>query len=265
MKLLQFLQRRQVKAWQALYDRSAIKQSWKRAHRWCYSDEVAQTTINDIRDKLAMQSAKSILEVGCGCGFVCHSLLSEGQKAMGLDLSEPLLRRAIDFGVNRRKVILAVAEASRLPIADESFDRILCYSVFQCFPNNQYAKLVLHELIRVCRPGGIILIGDIFPWPYIGPFRRLGQIALCGLRSLLLQIRLLIRPFNKADNEEELSNHYVLRRYYSKSFFEKALRGRNHDIQLLPQQIAGREMLRNRFDVRIFKRATVTPNGRSYR
>lgn len=242
-----------VAAWRALYDRSATKESWEAAHRWNYFEEVARKTIDDIRDKLAMKSAERVLDVGSGCGIVCQSLLDDGQKGIGVDLSENLLRRAGDFGVDRRKVALAQAEASRLPFADTSFDRVLCYSVFQCFPSNQHAKQVLNELIRVCRPGGIILVGDIFPRHCANPIRNLGRILIGGLRALRLRIRLLACPFSGVSAEEELSNRYVLRRLYSKCFFEKAIQGRNCDIELMPQQITGREMLRDRFDVRIIK------------
>ena len=254
VKLLQsLLQTRQVSAWQALYNCSATKQSWKRAHRWSYSDEVAQRTIDDIRNKLCLQSAQRILEVGCGCGIVCNSLLRDGQKAVGLDLSEELLRRASDFGVNQRKVALVAAEATRLPLCDASFDRVLCYSVFQCFPSKRYAKWVLEELMRVCQPGGIILVGDIFERTRVGPIWSFCRILLGGLHALRLRAWLLARPFKKTTIEKELSDRYVLRQYYSKRFFEKVLRGRDCDVELLPQKIAGREMVGERFDVRIVK------------
>jgi ubiquinone/menaquinone biosynthesis C-methylase UbiE len=249
------MENRLVGAWRALYDRSAAKQSWEQAHRWSYSEQVAQKTIDDIRDKLNAGSAECILEVGCGSGTVCHALLGNGQKGIGIDLSENLLGRASSFGVDRRKVALIAAEASRLPICDSSADRVLCYSVFQSFPSKKYAKRVLNELIRVCQPGGVILVGDIFQRPDDGLTRKLGRIVLNGLRALRLRIWLWLRPFSRCTTEEELSNHYVLRRRYSQRFFMKALQGNDCNIELMSQQIASRAIhnVHNRFDVRIVK------------
>lgn len=253
------LESRHIDGWRALYRRSAAKQSWEEAHRWPYSEEVAQSTIDDIRKKLNVDSAQRILEVGCGCGIICQKLLTDNQKAVGLDLSETLLQRANDFGVDHRRVALVAAEASRLPIRDSSFDRVLCYSVFQCFPSKRHAKRVLNELIRVCRPGAVILVGDIFGKAHASLYRKAARIALCWFRILRLMIRLFISPFKQTATEEEISERYVLRQYYSRRFFEKALKDSNCSIQLLPQDILNRK-LHNRFDVRIIKGAQQTTN-----
>jgi ubiquinone/menaquinone biosynthesis C-methylase UbiE len=253
------LESRHIDGWRALYQRSAAKQSWEEAHRWPYSEEVARSTIDDIREKLNVDSAQRILEVGCGCGIICQKLLTDDQKAVGLDLSETLLQRANDFGVDHRRVALVVAEASRLPICDSSFDRVLCYSVFQCFPSKRYTKRVLNELIRVCRPGGVILVGDIFGKARAGLHRKAARIALRWFRMVRLVIRLFISPFKQAATEEEISERYVLRRYYARRFFEKVLKDTNCSVQFLPQDICNRE-LHNRFDVRIIKGARQKTN-----
>lgn len=250
--MLSRLQTLQVAAWRALYQFSATEQSWEKTHRWRYSKEVALKTIDDIRSKLAVSSAELILEVGCGCGMVCELLAGDNQKAVGLDLSEDLLQRAEDFGVSRQKVALVAAEASQLPLRDASFDRVLCYSVFQCFPSKRYAKQVLNELMRVCRPGGMILVGDVFQQPRMGPLRYFNRTILGMLRTLRLRIRLRIHPFNKTTTAEQLSARYVLQRRYSQRFFKKALRNNNCCVELMPQQIAGRRIY-DRFDVRIVK------------
>jgi ubiquinone/menaquinone biosynthesis C-methylase UbiE len=253
------LESRRIDGWRALYQRSATKQSWEKAHRWPYSEEVAQRTIDDIRKKLSVDSAQRILEVGCGCGVICQKLLTDNQKGVGLDLSETLMQRANDFGVDHRKVALVVAEASHLPICDSSFDRVLCYSVFQCFPSKRHAKRVLNELIRVCQPGGVVLVGDIFGKVHSGLYGKAARIALRWFRTVGLMIRLFISPFKQTANEEEIFKRYVLRRYYSRRFFEKALKDSNCSIQLLPQDILNRK-LHNRFDVRIIKGGRQTEN-----
>lgn len=48
-----------------------------------------------------------------------------------------------------------------LPFPNGSFDKIFCHSIFQYFPNHQYAAKVVVEMLRVMKPGGKCLIMDI--------------------------------------------------------------------------------------------------------
>jgi len=54
----------------------------------------------------------------------------------------------------------AVCRAGELPFRNNSFERLLCYSVFHYFP--QYiARRTIWEFLKVVKDGGLILIGDI--------------------------------------------------------------------------------------------------------
>jgi len=48
-----------------------------------------------------------------------------------------------------------------LNFESETFDRILSYSIFHYFPSIEYGYNTIDEMIRVCKKGGLILIGDI--------------------------------------------------------------------------------------------------------
>ena len=54
-----------------------------------------------------------------------------------------------------------VCDANDLKFEDGRFDRVMAYSIFHYFPDFDYAVTVIKEMIRVCRKGGIVLIGDI--------------------------------------------------------------------------------------------------------
>jgi len=254
-----------IGVWREIYDEAAAQPDWWRAHRWGYGEEVARATVEDIRRKLAAEPHHRILEVGCGCGMVLNMLLQDGQRGVGIDLSEDLIRRASDFGVDRTRLDLIVGEAARLPLCDGMFDRVLCYSVFQCFPDHAYARRCLRELIRVCKPGGTILVGDVFGsvdglravsasngygrgffraamrLPGMGPVR----LALAPIRWGLAQLRGRSRV--QCETEED-----VERLFYTRRFFRRIGARYGCRVEILSQHIAGRESLaRLRFDVRM--------------
>ncbi|UCG31613.1 MAG: class I SAM-dependent methyltransferase [Phycisphaerales bacterium] len=106
-----------------------------------------------------------ILDVGCGTGGNLEWLCTRGQ-SFGIDLSESALRLCRQrVGVSRSEKTapesarLICGEILRLPFADSTFDLVTAFDVL-------YHKWVaddaaaMREVIRVCRPGGYILITD---------------------------------------------------------------------------------------------------------
>ena len=102
-----------------------------------------------------------ILELGVGTGI---SLSSYGTdtRVVGIDISEPMLRRAQERVVRdglARVEGLAVMDAARLGFADASFDCAVAQFVITTVPD---PETTLDELARVVRPGGeIVLVNHI--------------------------------------------------------------------------------------------------------
>lgn len=129
-----------------------------------YSHELAQITqsglkeiISIARNFLALKTNDTLLDVGCGAGLLTDQLVNHSDVTVGVDASPEMLRRAR----KESKFIKVIALADHLPFPDESFDKIFCHSIFQYFPNHQYATKVVTEMIRVMKPGGRCLIMDI--------------------------------------------------------------------------------------------------------
>jgi SAM-dependent methyltransferase len=100
--------------------------------------------------ELGLRQGMRVLEVGCGAGALLWCLRHTGARLFGVDYSERLVdhaRRAIPEGT------FAVAEADRLPF---EADAIVCHSVFQYFPDFEYARRVL-EGFRRAAPTALIL------------------------------------------------------------------------------------------------------------
>ena len=94
-----------------------------------------------------------VLEVGSGAAQCSRWLLARGARPVALDISGEMLRAGAEIGRQSELVVpLVQADASRLPLADGSFD-VAC-SAYGALPFVADAGRVLHEVARVLRPGG---------------------------------------------------------------------------------------------------------------
>ena len=106
--------------------------------------------------KLAIGPEHDVLEVGCGCGAFLNEI-GECRSLSGVDYSE----NAIAVARQHLSGEFLAAEAADLPFEDHAFDRVLSFGVFFYFDTLDYARRAFHEMLRVCRPGGVIFIGEI--------------------------------------------------------------------------------------------------------
>jgi phosphatidylethanolamine/phosphatidyl-N-methylethanolamine N-methyltransferase len=102
-----------------------------------------------------------ILEVGVGTGISLPDY-ARSNHLVGVDLSEPMLRKAQARVAEHRLSnveALAVMDATRLALADRSFDVVVAQYVITAVPDPEAA---LDEFARVTRPGGeIVLVNHI--------------------------------------------------------------------------------------------------------
>jgi phosphatidylethanolamine/phosphatidyl-N-methylethanolamine N-methyltransferase len=98
-----------------------------------------------------------VLDVGVGTGLSLDQY-SPRNRIVGIDLSEPMLRRAI-ARTQRRPLphveMLAVMNAERLAFADASFDVVVAQYVITAVPDPETA---LDEFARVVKPAGEIVL-----------------------------------------------------------------------------------------------------------
>ncbi len=116
--------------------------------------------IQDIKEKLKINSAikgERFLDVGCGNSFLL-SKIKNGMTTFGIDFSLPMIKKSLEVIPDGG---FAIGEVNKLPFNNNIFSRVLCYSVFHYFPDEEYAVKTIIEMIRVCKKGGYIMIGDI--------------------------------------------------------------------------------------------------------
>lgn len=100
---------------------------------------------------------ETALDAGCGTGIYAAWLAACGLGVTGVDRDETMLAAA------RRKAPGArflVGDVTRLPCSDGEFDLALAVTVF-CFLSEEQRRATARELVRVTRPGGRVVVGDL--------------------------------------------------------------------------------------------------------
>jgi len=104
------------------------------------------------------------LDVGCGTGRLLEALRPYG-RVIGVEPSEGMLRVLRERG--RGEAVRGCAED--LPFPDERFDVVFTVAVLHHLVEPARVAKALHEMVRVTRPGGHVIVWDHNPlnpyWP----------------------------------------------------------------------------------------------------
>jgi ubiquinone/menaquinone biosynthesis C-methylase UbiE len=135
-------------------------------------------------EALAPQPGETVLEVGPGTGYYTLSIAHE--LAGGTLHIADVQREMLDHTMGRAgeaeigNIEPREADARRLPYVDASFDAAFLVAVLGEIPDQDAA---LRELRRVLRPGGRLVVGELFGDPHMvteGALRR--RAAAAGLQ-----------------------------------------------------------------------------------
>ncbi|WP_372766437.1 class I SAM-dependent methyltransferase [Pseudoalteromonas sp.] len=138
------------------------------------SDESWQLLAKDVVEKLKLHATDNLLDVGCGSGLLLSKLATNCAYVSGIDYAQAMVDKAQALLPNAQ---FYCGEAKKLPFASRSFDKLLSYSIFHYFPDREYALSVVKEMIRVVKPGGIILIGDVLDANYENEIKSKSNLA----------------------------------------------------------------------------------------
>jgi SAM-dependent methyltransferase len=93
------------------------------------------------------------LEIGIGTGRIALPLARAGASIVGVDISREMLRKLVEKA-DTSGLAIVIADATRLPFGSDTFASAIAAHVFHLIPNWTVA---VAELLRVVRPGGIVL------------------------------------------------------------------------------------------------------------
>src|SRR6202046_1005252 len=119
-------------------------------------------------DALPLPADAQVLDAGCGSGRTMRELEDYGT-VRGIELDED----AAELARSRGHGEVTVGRLEQLPWPDRTFDLITSLDVIEHTPDD---RATLAELLRVCRPGGWLLV-TVPPDP-----------ALCSAREAANQL-----------------------------------------------------------------------------
>jgi ubiquinone/menaquinone biosynthesis C-methylase UbiE len=210
----------------------------------CYEELAAEYA-----RRLALQPTDRVLEVGCGSGCLLQRLASRTAAAVGTDFSSGMLQH-----LDGKEIETHCCEAAELPFSDAAFDKVYLHGVVQYFPDETYVTKVVAEMLRVCKSGGRVLIGDIINGLLAkdyGRARRRAHPPVTRLKQLVIDG--VFRPLTQLGKHGKRLDVGPLA--LSQLFFKQLLDDSPHRWVPLLETVASKpdSFLRYRYDVLIIK------------
>lgn len=158
-------------------------------------------------DRLGVRPGDRVLDLGCGFGRHAFESLRRGARVVACDMSLGELKDVTGMfaaiGEEEAATLPAAAwgaatngDATRLPFADGTFDRVIASEVLEHVPDDEAA---FAELARVLRPGGTIAVtvpawlAERVCWAlseeYHAPFVEGGHVRIYKERELRAKLR----------------------------------------------------------------------------
>jgi SAM-dependent methyltransferase len=145
--------------------KSRLKETWSAGDygRIAKNLEAGATTF---LSRIPIEPGTLVLDVACGTGQVAFPAARAGARVTGIDIAPNLIaqarQRAEAEGISIR---FDEGDAEQLPYEDGSFDLVLSLigAMFAPRPDR-----VAAQLMRVCRPGGRIVMGNWTPEGFVG-------------------------------------------------------------------------------------------------
>ena len=130
---------------------------WSRQVEWPWCIEQADLKIHHC-----------CLDVGSGWSVLKYAVARRAGSVMCLDNDAGSVRKATEATrrIGAANVSHVEGDARDLPFPGGAFDRVFCVSVLEHLPGGQAGK-ALSELVRVLRPGGVLLL--TFDVVMVGP------------------------------------------------------------------------------------------------
>lgn len=118
-----------------------------------YHPRFWQPVVPDIKEYYGLMVGSSVLDVGCGKGFMMHDFaeLIPGVEIKGIDIS----KYAIENALEDMKPHVQVADAKKLPFPDKSFDLVISINTIHNLPLEE-CKEALREIMRVSRQDAFV-------------------------------------------------------------------------------------------------------------
>ena len=154
---------------QAVTEMESLKSRMKATWMSGDFDRVAQTYAPSARafvERLGLGPGRRVLDVACGSGNLSLPAARAGADVTGLDIAANLIRTARGRAqAEGLRVHFDEGDAEQMPYGDSSFDVVMTMFGAMFAPRPDAAA---KELLRVCRPGGLVAMANWTPEGFIG-------------------------------------------------------------------------------------------------
>ena len=130
-----------------------------------------ETVAEQFVDRLDLKPGIKVLDVACGSGNLAVNAAKKGVDVTGIDIADNLVesakQRAEAMGLD---IKFEQGDAEAMPYADNTFDVVMTMFGAMFAPRPEVAA---SELVRVCKPGGIIAMANWTPDGHAGQMFKL--------------------------------------------------------------------------------------------
>lgn len=133
-------------------------------------DERAEELAASVHAFVLPRGEERALDAGTGAGALAFALAPHVREVVGVDRVPELLARARERAAAFDNVTFVEADITKLPFEDSSFDLAGTLRTLHHVPR---PELVIAELVRVTRPGGVVVVID-----QIAPVDPLAALAV---------------------------------------------------------------------------------------
>jgi len=150
-------------------DLTQLKSGMKAA--WMAGDfgQIANYTAHEAENfvgRIGITPGSKVLDVACGTGNTAIPAAKAGASVTGVDIATNSLEQARKrAAAENLSVRFEEGDAEELPYKDSSFDVVLTMFGAMFAPRPEKAAA---ELVRVCKPGGIIAMANWTPQGFVG-------------------------------------------------------------------------------------------------
>jgi len=125
-------------------------------------------------ERLALWPGIRMLDVACGAGQIALPAARAGAQVTGVDLADNLVKQARERAQAEKLAIqFDQGDAENLTYENGSFDLVVSLIGAMFAPR---PELVARELVRVCKPGGRIVMANWTPEGFVGQlFKAIGK------------------------------------------------------------------------------------------
>ncbi|MBU3605807.1 class I SAM-dependent methyltransferase [Polynucleobacter sp. MWH-Creno-3A4] len=117
-------------------------------------------SINMLIEFSGASQDSTVLDLACGPGIVACEFARHAKHVTGIDITPAMIEQAKKRQQENHldNVEWKIGDVTALPFPDHSFSTVVTRYSFHHFEN---PKAVLAEMIRVCKPGGKVLVADV--------------------------------------------------------------------------------------------------------